>query len=187
MTVTVTNLLAGPASTVWIGDFGAAEPSTIDADPGVGWRDMGGTTGGLRLMADREFFYLDVDQIIGRVGAVPTQENFSVATSLAEATLGNYAAALNLPEDAVVEATGTATLELGGALPGTGPNYRAIIVDGRAPQGFRRRVIVRKVLSTATVEAGMEKAGQTVYPVTYSAFYVSASIKPVKKIDETEA
>jgi hypothetical protein len=187
MTVTVTNLLAGPATGLWVGAFGATEPADLDTDPGVGWRDMGGTTGGVRLMADREFFYLDVDQIIGRVGAVPTQENFSVATSLAEPTLENYAVSLNLADDAVVEATGTKTLELGGALPGTSPNYRALIIDGRAPAGFRRRVIIRKVLSTASVEAAAEKAGQTVYPVTFSAFYVSASIRPVKKIDGTDA
>jgi hypothetical protein len=185
VTVTVTNLLAGPAQTLWVGDFGATEPIGFAA-PGVGWRDMGGTSGGVRLMADREFFFLDVDQIIGRVGAVPTQENFSVATSLAEATLENYSVALNKPDDAVVVATGTKTLELGGALPGTSPNYRALIIDGTAPAGFKRRVIVRKVLSTASVEAGQEKAGQTVYPVTFSAFYVSASILPVKKVDETD-
>lgn len=187
MTVTVTDLLAGPATGLWVGALGATEPATIDADPGVGWRDLGGTTGGLRLLTDREFFNLDVDQILMPAGAVPTSESYSVATSLAQATLENYGLTLNLPDDAVVVGAGSKTLEIGGTLPGSAPNYRALIVDGRAPEGFRRRVIVRKVLSTASVETAMEKAGQTVYPVTFTAYYVSTSIKPVKKMDEAEA
>lgn len=184
MTVTVTDLLAGPATGLWVAAFGTAEPADLTTAPATGWRDLGGTTGGVRLVADREFFRLDVDQIIGRVGSVPTQEDFSVATSLAEATLENFAVAVNALDADVVEATGTATLELGGALPGSAPNYRALLVDGRAPNGKKRRIIIRKVLSTASVEAAMEKSGQTVYPVTFSAHYVSASIKPLKIMDE---
>ena len=184
MAVTVTNLLAGPATAVWVATFGATEPADAVAAPGVGWRDIGGTVGGVRLLADREFFRLDVDQKIGRVGSVPTQEDYAVSTSLAEATLENYAVVLNELETAVTTAASTKTLELGGTNPGTEPNYRALIIDGRAPNGKKRRIIVRKVLSTASVEAAMEKAGQTVYPVTWTAHEVSASIKPVKRMDE---
>lgn len=185
MTVTVTNLLAGPATAVHVGDYGAAEPADATTAPGVGWRDVGGTTGGVRLAADREFFRLDVDQKIGRVGSVPTQEDYAVSTSLAEATLANYALAVNAADDAVVAGTGIETLDLGGTDPGSEPNYRALIIDGRAPGGLRRRIIVRRVLSTASVEAAMEKGGQTVYPVTWTAHDVSDSIKAVRVIDET--
>lgn len=185
MTVTATNLIAGPATAVYVGAFGIAEPADALAAPGAGWRDIGGTSGGVRLIADREFFRLDVDQIIGRVGSVPTQEDFSVATSLAEATLENYGLTVNAADADVVSGVGLKTLELGGTLPGTAPLYRAIIIDGLAPNGKKRRAIVRKVLSTASVEAGMEKAGQTVFPVTWTGHYVSASIKAVKVMDET--
>lgn len=187
MTVTVTNLLAGPATAVYVGLFGATEPADAVAAPGVGFREVGGTTGGVRLVADREFFRLDVDQKIGRVGSVPTQEDFAVSTSLAEATLDNYGLVVNAADDAVASAAGTDTLELGGTNPGTEPIYRALIIDGRAPNGKRRRIIVRKVLSTASVEAAMEKAGQTVFPVTWTAHEVSASIRPLKVMDETAA
>lgn len=185
MTVTVTNLLAGPASAVWVAAFGATEPIDAAAAPGVGWVDVGGTSGGVKLAADREFFRLDVDQITGRVGSVATQEDFSVSTSLAEATLKNYALTVNALDADVVSAAGLDTLEIGGANPAVEPNYRALIIDGRAPNGKKRRVIVRKVLSTASVEESMEKGGQTVYPVTWSAHYVSASIKPIKRMDAT--
>lgn len=185
MTVTVTNLLAGPATAVWVNDFGAAEPATISTAP-VGARDVGGTTGGLRLVADREMFRLEVDQIGGRVGSQLTSEDFSVQTSLAEATLENYALTVNAADSAVDSTTtpGEKSLELGGADVMGEPNYRSLIIDGRAPNGKKRRVIVRKVLSTASVEAGMEKGGQTVFPVTWTAHYVSESIFPVRIIDE---
>ena len=185
MTVTVTNLLAGPATAVWVGDFGAAEPATIGAAPGVGFRNVGGTQGGLRVIADREMFRLEVDQIPGRVGSQLTSEDFSVQTSLAEATLENYALTVNAAdEDVDTSVPGQKTLDLGNADTEAAPNYRCIIVDGRAPNGKKRRVIVRKVLSTASVETPMQRGGQTVYPVTWTAHYVSDSIAPVRKIDE---
>lgn len=183
MTVTVTNLLAGPATAVWVGDFGAAEPATIDADPGVGFRNIGGTKGGLRLVADREMFRLEVDQVPGRVASQLTSEDFSVQTSLAEATLENYALTVNAADEAVVATATEKSLDLGLTDVAAEPNYRCIIIDGRAPGGKRRRVIIRKVLSTASVEAPQERGGQTVYPVTWTAHYISSSIAPVRKID----
>lgn len=187
MTVTVTNLLAGPATDVWVGDFGAAEPATIDAAPGVGFRNIGGTQGGLRLVADRELFRMEVDQIPGRVGSQLTSEDFSVQTSLAEATLENYALVVNAADEAVDATTvpGEKSLDLGTADTVAEPNYRCIIIDGRAPNGKKRRVIIRKVLSTASVETPMQRGGQTVFPVTWTAHYVSQSIAPVRKIDAT--
>lgn len=187
MTVTVTNLLAGPATAVWVGDFGAAEPATIDAAPAVGFRNIGGTQGGLRLIADREMFRLEVDQIPGRVASQLTSEDFSVQTSLAEATLENYALTVNAADEDVDATTvpGEKSLDLGLADTEAAPNYRCVIVDGRAPNGKKRRVIIRKVLSTASVETPMERGGQTVYPVTWTAHYVSDSIAPVRKIDAT--
>lgn len=187
-TVTVTNLLAGPATAVWVGDFGTAEPATIGAAPGVGFRNIGGTQGGVRLVADREFFRLEVDQIPGRVGSSLTSEDYSIQTSLAEATLENYAVTVNAADDDVdTSVVGEKALELGAADTTAEPNYRCVIIDGRAPNGKKRRVIMRKVLSTASVESGQQRGGQTVFPVTWTGHYVSESIAPVRKIDEDPA
>lgn len=188
MTVTVTNLLAGPARAVWVGDFGASEPATIATDPGVGFRNIGGTKGGLRLVADRDMFRLEVDQIPGRVGSELTSEDFQVQTSLAEATLENYALVVNAKDsDVDSSVVGEKSLDLGNTDITAEPNYRCVIIDGRAPNGKKRRVIIRKVLSTASVEAPMERGGQTVYPVTWTAHYVSSAISAVRKIDEDPA
>lgn len=187
MTVTVTNLLAGPATAVHVGLTGTTEPVGWAA-PGAGFRDIGGTQGGLRVLADRELFRMEVDQIPMRVGSDLVMEDFSVQTSLAEATLDNYALTVNAADDAVDESTaGQRRLSLGKADTAAAPVYRCLIIDGRAPNGKKRRVIVRKVLSTASVEVGKQRGGQTVFPVTWTAHYVSASIPAIDWIDEDEA
>lgn len=186
MTVTVTNLLAGPAD-LYVAPFGSAEPAAIGTAPVAPWRAVGGTTGGVRLIADRTFFALEVDQVNQRVGSVPTAENFSIATSMAEGTLENFALAVNMLESEIQTGTGEDFLELGSTLPGEEPNYVAILLDGKAPGGKRRRVILRRALSTASVEQAMEKAGQTVIPVTFTGHYVSTSILPLRVGHETAA
>lgn len=184
MTVVATNLIAGPAE-LWVAVFGTAEPASPTAAPIAPWRSVGGTTGGVRLQADRSFFTLEVDQILQDVGSVPTGENFSIATSMAEGTLENFALAVNELESSIQTGTGSSYLELGGALPGGTPNYVAVLLDGRAPNGKRRRITLRKGLSTASVEQAYQKSGQTVIPVTWKGHYVSPSIKPIRVEDDT--
>ena len=53
-------------------------------------------------------------------------------------------------------------------------------MDGIAPGGFRRRVIVRKTLPTDSVGTAYKKDSQTLLPITWTAHWVSASIKPFK-------
>lgn len=185
MAVVATNLIAGPAE-LWVAVFGgtAVEPTGPTTVPGAGWTNVGGTTGGIRLVCDREFFTLEVDQIVQRVGSVPTGEDFSIQTSLAEATLENFGTAMNKLAADITTAASVKTLELGGTLPGGTPNYVAVLLDGRAPNGKKRRVTLRKALSTASVEQAYQKAGQTVIPLTLTGHYVSSSIKPVRIDDE---
>lgn len=183
MTVTATNLIAGPAH-LWVAVFGSPEPAGPLAAPAAPWRDVGGTQGGVRLVADRTFFELEVDQVIQRVGSVPTKEDFSIATSLAEGTLENFALALNEVESAIQDGTDSRYLELGGTTPGGTPNYIAVLLDGLAPDGKRRRVTLRKALSTASVEQAYQKSGQTLIPVTLTGHYVSPSVRPIRVEDE---
>lgn len=185
MTVTATNLIAGPVTEMWVAVFGSTEPALIGTDPAAPFRAVGGTMGGVKLVCDRSFFALEVDQVIQRVGSVPTGENFSIQTSMAEGVLKNFALAIAGLDTDVTTGTGTESLEFGGMTPGLTPNYMAIILDGRAPNGKKRRVTLRKALSTASVEQSYEKAGQTVIPVTFTGHYVSSSIRPIRVEDET--
>lgn len=178
MAVTSTNLIQGPA-TIYFGVFGATEPATVATAPGVGWTDFGGTQEGITLKIDQEFADLTVDQIVDVIQRRRTGRTISVGTSLAEPTLANLATAIGNAAPA------SNVLELDNDATAFSPAYSAILFDGIAPGGFRRRVIVRKTLQTASIELAYKKDGMTVIPVEYSLHWVSTSIKPFKVEDAT--
>lgn len=173
MAVTATNLIQGPA-TLYIATFGATEPATIATAPGAGWTDVGGTQDGVNLSVELEFSELSVDQVVD----IPAQRVMKrvpkIKTNLAEPTLVNLAAALN--ELAASVAANKFTPSNG--LAAFTPNYAAILLDGIAPGGFKRRVIVRKCLQIGNVESSYKKDGQTLFPVEFAGHYVSSSIAP---------
>lgn len=177
--VTTSNLIQGPA-TVYVGPFGEPEPASIAATPAGNWVDVGGTKEGLELAIADEYAELEVDQLIMTPERRRTKRTVTAQTTMAEATLDNLARAINetLP--------GAARFELTDGLDGFRPAYQAIIVDGLAPGGRRRRVILRKVLGTDSVATAYKKADQTVIPVTFTAHYVSSSIRAVAIEDEPE-
>jgi len=72
----------------------------------------------------------------------------------------------------------------------TQPTYSALIFDTWAPTlptGFpaRRRIIVRKVLSKPKLQLVSGKGKNALYDVTWTAYYVSESIKLYRIIDQT--
>lgn len=190
MSVTVTNLIAGPA-TLYVGAFGATEPTdaNVNTTPAAStWTDMGGTQDGATLTLNQDFFELEVDQIVDIPGRRLTKRDVQVKTNLAEATLDNLLVALN---DGTVSASASySTFDPADTNAATQPTYRAILLDGWAPQtgagvSNRRRVVLRKVLSIDNVESEYKKDGQTLIPVTFGVHYVSSAIKPFRIIDQT--
>ena len=178
MPVTSTNLIQGPA-VLYTGLLGATEPATLAAAPSTGWTDVGGTKDGVELGINDEYAVLDVDQIIYEVARRRTKRVVTVKTQMAEATLKNLALAIaNTAPVANV-------LNADDGLEAFAPDYGAILLDGIAPGGFRRRAIVRKTLPTDSVGVAYKKDGQTVVPVTWTAHWVSASIAPFKIEDAT--
>lgn len=177
MSVTTTNLIQGPA-TIYAAAFGAVEPSDAVVAPGVAWADLGATREGVSLNIETEWADLTVDQIIEVVERRATGRTTSVATQLAEVTLENLARAIN------TAAPVGGVLEPGAGIEAFVPTYSAIMFDGFAPGGKRRRVIVRKVLNTEAVALANSKTDQQVIPVSFAAHYVSASIKPWRIEDE---
>lgn len=178
MPVTSTNLIQGPA-TVYVAPFGTADPATIATAPAAAWVDVGGTKGGLELNVSSEFATLTVDQIVDIIESRRIGREVTVKTTLAEATLQNIA-------NAIANAAPVANvLELDDGLAAFKPAYSAILIDGIAPGGFRRRIIVRKTLPTDAVGIGYKKDDQTVVPVTWKLHWVSTVIKPLKIEDAT--
>lgn len=178
MGVTSTNLIQGPA-VAYLAPFGTTEPASIATAPGAGWVDPGGTKDGIELGIADDYAVLDVDQIIYEIARRRTKRVVTVKTSLAEATLANLAAAIN--NTAPVANVLTAD----DGIAAFSPAYSALILDGIAPGGFRRRVTIRKTLATDSVGMAYKKDGQTLIPVTWTLHWVSASIAPFKVEDAT--
>lgn len=178
MAVTATNLIQGPA-TLYAGIFGATEPATVATTPGVGWTDVGGTKDGVELQINDEYAVLDVDQIIYEIQRRRTKRVVAIKTQLAEATLENLALAI------ANTAPAANVLTADDGLTAFAPSYGAVLMDGIAPGGFRRRVIVRKTLPTDSVGTAYKKDSQTLIPITWTAHWVSASIRPFVIEDAT--
>lgn len=186
--VTTANFIAGPAD-IYIGAFGATEPNEtavgLAAVPSSGqWRDLGGTAEGLTVSITQEFFELACDQILEVPGRRPTKRDIVATTNLAEPTLENLAVAMNAGSiDTATSGVKKLSPVTGGSA--TTPNYKALIVDGGAPDLKRRRVVFRKTLSTGSPELAYKKDAQTFLQVQFASHYVSTSIKPYIVLDET--
>jgi hypothetical protein len=189
MAVTTTNLIAGPG-TLYTASFGATEPTdaTVNTAPSAStWIDSGGTQDGVELTIDREFMEMEVDQIVDIAGRRLTKRDFQIKTNLAEPTLVNLKLANN--GGTITASAAFQTYDPDDTVAATQPTYSAILFDGYAPQSvaaatMRRRVVVRKVLSIESIESSYKKDEMTLYPVTFGAHYVSASIKPFRIIDQ---
>lgn len=185
MSVTTTNLIMGPA-TLYIAAFGAAEPADTDvntAPAASAWTDLGGTQDGVKLTVDQTYTDLDVDQVVDVTGARLTKRVFTVETNLAEPTLENLKYILN--DGTAASGSGFKSFEPIYASSATQPTYRAVLLDGYAPNQLRRRFLVRKCLSNDKVESTYKKDAQTLFTVKWSGFFVTASIAPFKLIDAT--
>lgn len=186
-TFTVTNLIQG-VGTLYTGDFGADEPAdtAVNTTPASGdWTSIGGTTGGVQLAINQTYAELAVDQSVDTPGRRLTAREMTVQTQMAEPTLDNLKLVLN--GGTVTTGSGFKAMDPETPDIGAEPNYIATLFDGHAPNGTRRRVIGRRMLSTDNAQFAYAKDNQTVFTVTFSAHYVSASITPFHIVDEEAA
>jgi hypothetical protein len=186
MALSVTNLIQGPG-VLYTGAFGATEPldTAVATAPAVAWTDAGGTDGGVKLTVDQKFSALSVDQVVDRAGSRMTGREWMINTNLAEPTLANLSIALN--GGTAASGTGYASYDPINTAAAFSPTYIAVLIDGYAPGNvtWRRRVIVRKTLSTAKAELSYQNDKQTFIPVEFTGHYVSSSITPVHVVDQT--
>jgi hypothetical protein len=189
MPVTTTNLIAGPA-VLYSGSFGATEPTDaqINTTPVAStWTDHGGTQDGVEMTIDRDFLEMEVDQLVDMPGRRLTKRDFQVKTNMAEPTLANWSVAMN--GGTITASAAFQTYDPDDTVAATQPPYRAVMLDGYAPQTaaaatMRRRFIIRKALSIESIESSYKKDEMTLVPVTFAAHYVSASIKPFRIVDQ---
>ena len=178
---------------MYAGAFGTTEPTDASitpspGPPGAGWSDVGGTDGGVLFEIDGTYTDLQVDQIIMKVGARLTDLNAMVTTQLSEMTLAN----INLAMNSIMSlgsGSGYATADLNVTSAASQPTYAALIIDGWAPTlstgaSARRRVIVRKVLSTPKVKLTADRKTQQAVETSLNTYFVSNSIVPVHIVDQ---
>jgi hypothetical protein len=178
-------LIQGPA-TLYSGAFQAAEPTdtTVNTTPAASsWTDLGGTQDGVKLSVDQTYSELEVDQITVRVGSRLTKVDFTIETSLAEATLENLSLTLN--GGTAASGAGWKSYDPNVTSSATQPNYFAVIMDGYAPQQFRRRIIGRKMLNIDSSELAYTKDKQTLIPAKFAGHYVSSTVTPFHLVDQT--
>ncbi len=177
MPVTTSNLLMGPAK-ISTGAVGSTEPPSNATALPVAWTDIGGTNGGATLNISQTYTPMTVDQVAMPVGARKTEQGVSIVTAMAEATLANLRMALN---QAVAVTT---FVELDADISNADPLYQAVCLEGQKPGGGPRRVFVRRTLSTESIGIPFQKDGMTLVPVTFTAYYVSSTVKAIR-IDDT--
>lgn len=182
------------AGRLYLGDFsltGANEPAldAINVSPQASaWTDTGFTSDGVTLTFNQTFSKMHVDQVADPVGAKMTERVLQVVTNFAQASLENLKYALNT--GTITTGSGYKYLDPEYDGDELQPTYRALLFDGYAPASSagvvkRRRVVVRKVLSTESVGVPYQKENMTLVPVTFDSFYVSSTLAPFRIIDET--
>lgn len=184
MGVDVANLTQGPG-TLYRGAVSATEPldtamNLAPTEPD--WSDVGGTMDGVTLTINQEYSELNVDQVVDVPGRRISKRDMTIGTNMAEPTLENLAFCLN--QGTISEGAGFKAIVPPNDTSATQPTYSALIFDGFAANSLRRRVIVRRALSTNNVEFAYKKDAQTVFTATFSAHFVSSTIPAFKIVDE---
>lgn len=188
MSVNPGNLAGGPA-TLYSGAYSATaalEPSDaqVNGTPAASaWTDAGGTLGGLTLNYTQKFLELTVDQITEVCERRKTNTEVSIDTQLAEITAANMALAIGT--GTLTTGANFASFDPGDSVAGLAPTYKAFVMDGQGPSGFKRRVFLRKAISTANVKEMFALDKQNVVPVTFTAHYVSSTVRSWRYVDQT--
>lgn len=131
---------------------------------------MGATEGGVMLENKTSFdiFESFVDQQMAPVKKTPIKHNeeISLTTSLSEATLKNIARAWGYADAAVSPDT---KFYFGNSAD-EAPNYRQIIMVGKAPSGLARKVLFFKGVIEQTGAQPNKRDADAVIPVKITAF-----------------
>lgn len=193
MAIQPLNIAMGPATVYWA-PFGTTEPawSAITSSPGASWTDVGATADGSSILLEVQHTLTDIyaEQLIDPIAARVSKRIIQVTATLEEATLQNMTLAMNQLATTVT-GSGYAVLDPLTGITAVQPTYTALIIDGWAPTTgtteveCRRRMIVRKCLSTSKVDLEYEKTKAVLYQTTWTGYWISSSVAPFEIIDQT--
>ena len=193
MAIVPANVCMGPATVYWA-PFGTTEPaySTIASPPPSTWTDVGATADGSSVLLEVEHTMTDIgaEQLVDPIGARLSKRVVQVTASLEEATLQNMQLAMNQMLT-ISPGTGYTVADPITTLASSQPTYTAIMIDGWAPttgtteSSCKRRLIIRKCLSSSKVDLEFEKTKPTIYATTWTGYYISSSVAVFEAIDQT--
>lgn len=188
----VTVAVKGPAN-IYLADYGAPEPDDgqVANSPSPDfWLALGGTLGGVTVKVTQNYKEPD---FAGQVTTRPTRRmqtrSIEASTQLAEPNLNTLVFAMH--GGTVDDSSGSVTTyEPYPLTKATVLDYKAVIIDGWSPEFHpdgspkRRRIIMRKCLSTQGTTFEYSKTKQTACAITWSAHYVDGTTAVVKIVDE---
>ena len=190
--ITPATLLMGPG-VIYTAPYGTVEPAyaAITSPPDAPWTDVGGTADGTSVLLEVEHTLTDimVEQLVDPVGARVSKRVIQVTVAMEEATLANLNLAMN-QLTTISTGPGYSVLDPLTSPTSTQPSYTAVILDGFAPTtgttevSCRRRLIVRKALSTSKIDFEYEKSKPTIFNTTWTGYFVSSSVAPFEVVDQ---
>lgn len=188
------NAVMGPAFVYWA-LFPATEPAytALTSPPSSSvWTDVGAIVDGTSVLLEVQHTITDIhcEQLVDPIGGRVSKRVIQVTAALLEASLQNLNLAMN---------------QMSTNSPGTGytvfdpltsptalqPQYMAILIDGWAPTSgtdeaaCRRRMIVRKCLSSSKVDLEYEKTKTSQFNTTWTGYFISSTLPPFEIIDQT--
>jgi hypothetical protein len=145
-TVTVANIVIGAA--------------TLKVD-GV---DVGAVTGGVSIAKSTDVYNIEVDNVKAAVKNVPVKENFSIKTTLAEATLENLRLIWNIPATKLTSPGGDVAklMQIGMS---TGVIEHTVEVTGVAPDGRLRVYRAYRAIAIRPSEHAYNRGKETLFPI----------------------
>lgn len=180
------SLVMGPAS-IYIADYGVVEPADL-SDLSGAWLSIGGTTGGVNLSIKKEYEPVVHLQTSDSPASRLKKREMSVETQLIEPTLITLLYALN--HGSIDTGSGYNSYSPPQVDRATPLTYRVVVIDGWAPgvkitnESKRRRIILRKCLSTQGTELSYSKDKQSLMSIQWDVHRVDSSTAPFKIIDE---
>ncbi|MFA5558622.1 MAG: hypothetical protein WDA59_04070 [Methanofastidiosum sp.] len=120
---------------------------------------LGWTTDGVTLTINTEVADIKVEEVIGTIKRVVTDQSIEVTLNMAEGTLDNLAKAI--PNSSL----SSSTITLGGGTYQSG----ALVLIGKNPAGFNRTITLTKVTPIGSIGIPYKKGEISVIPVTFSA------------------
>src|SRR6187402_1194594 len=176
MGVDVSKILAGPVD-VFAGPVGITEPTladflTFDFVAG-GWRDCGGSNGGVKMVIAQSFGKVTADQTVDILGSLASERSVTCELSLLESTMDNWKMANN--GGTVVTGANGSSFEPVTNTVTTPPEYQAMALRGTSAMNGKKSVLIlRRTLTTSDVAWSHVKDNAVMFGITKTSHYVSA-------------